>query len=381
MRSRTILLSALGLCALASPQLFTADPPGVAKVEIPVVDADRPLIQIAILLDDSGSMSGLINQAKAHLWDMVNQLVATQKNGVRPKLQVALYHYGDTPFLNEPLIALSDNLDAISEKLFAINGGGGTECCGQVIHNAVTQLAWSSRRDDLKLIFIAGNEPFTQGAYDWKTACKEAIEKGIQVNTIHCGPRETGIREMWEEGAKLADGSFTCIDHNQAVAQIAAPQDATIAVLNMKLNGTYIAYGKQREEMANRQMAQETNAASMAPAALSSRAMAKSSGAYTNSGWDLVDAVKDKKTDLAAIPKEELSAEMQKLSVEELKVVVETKSVERTEIQKQIRELSTQRAAFIVEEEKKQVEKGGAKSLGAVMKEVLAEQAAKKGLK
>ena len=77
---------------------------------------------------------------------------------------------------------------------------------GWVIKTATEQLAWSASNKDLKVIFIAGNEPFTQGPVDYKTSCKGAIEKGIIVNTIHCGDEATGIRDMWQDGAKLADG-------------------------------------------------------------------------------------------------------------------------------------------------------------------------------
>lgn len=57
-------------------------------------DMNVPLIQIVLLLDTSSSMNGLIEQAKAHLWKMINKLSATRKNNKIPKLQVALYEYG-----------------------------------------------------------------------------------------------------------------------------------------------------------------------------------------------------------------------------------------------------------------------------------------------
>jgi hypothetical protein len=39
---------------------------------------------------------------------------------------------------------------------------------------------------DLKLIYIAGNEPFNQGPIDYKKVCEIASAKGIFVNTIYC---------------------------------------------------------------------------------------------------------------------------------------------------------------------------------------------------
>lgn len=344
------------------------------------VDADRPLIQIAILVDDSGSMSGLINQARSHLWDLVNQLASTTRDGQRPRLQVALYHYGDKPFLVQPLIPLSDDLDAVSQQLFAINGGSGDEHCGEVIHNAVNQLAWSPRRDDLKLIIIAGNEPFTQGPVDWRGACQAAIAKGIQVNTVHCGSRDEGINGQWEAGAKAADGSFACIDQNAVRPAIAAPQDEELRKLNEGLNGTYLTYGSQAaQEAAANQMAQDRNAAAAAPAAFASRAQTKASSAYRNSGWDLVDAVKEQKVELAKLDQDELPEQLKGVAPAERAQVVAEMERKRTGIQAQIVRLAKERDAYVSAEEAKLAAAGGAPTLRDALRQSLATQAAQRG--
>ena len=127
--------------------------------------------------------------------------------------------------------------------LFAVKINGGSEHCGQVIQAATRTLSWSARPDDLKLIFIAGNEPFTQGPVDYREACKAAISKGIIVNTIHCRDEATGLAGQWKDGALLADGRFFNIDQNQQVVHIETPHDAQLLSLNDDLNSTYIAYG------------------------------------------------------------------------------------------------------------------------------------------
>jgi len=134
-------------------------------------NTSEPLVQLAILLDNSGSMSGLIEQAKSELWRVVNELTTARQNGRQPRLQVALYTYGDPP--PKQLDGLTDDLDKISESLFAVSISGGSEYCGQVIRTAVRDLAWSDSPNDLKLIFIAGNEPFSQGPVDYRHACRK----------------------------------------------------------------------------------------------------------------------------------------------------------------------------------------------------------------
>jgi hypothetical protein len=229
----------------------SGDADNTAAAEQPAVsDGPTPQIQIAILLDTSNSMDGLIEQAKTQLWKIVNEFVNVTKNGKRPVLQIALYEYGNDRLAAgegyiRMILPLTDDLDKVSQELFALTTNGGQEYCGQVIGVAVESLAWSTSKDDYKVIFIAGNEPFTQGTVNYADACKAAIEKGIVVNTIHCGSEAEGIRGKWNDGALLAEGSYMWIDHNRAIVQFKAPQDEEIAKLSVELNATYIPYGER----------------------------------------------------------------------------------------------------------------------------------------
>jgi hypothetical protein len=97
--------------------------------------------------------------------------------------------------------ALTEDLDVMSEKLFSLSTNGGNEFCGQVIKTALNQLAWSASNADLKMIFIAGNEPFTLGSVSYELACGAAKEKGVVVNTIYCGDSNDGDALSWKRGA------------------------------------------------------------------------------------------------------------------------------------------------------------------------------------
>ena len=66
----------------------------------PALDDKQPMIQLALLLDTSSSMGGLIRQAKSQLWSMVNAFVKVKKDGVHPKFQVALYEYGSNQLID-----------------------------------------------------------------------------------------------------------------------------------------------------------------------------------------------------------------------------------------------------------------------------------------
>lgn len=115
------------------------------------------------------------------------------------------------------MLPFTDDLDKVSEELFKLKTYGGTECCGAVIDRAVKELKWNT--DDphaLKLVFIAGNEPFNQGSVPYAEAIARGLERGITVNTIHCGNAGDSDTRLWKDGAKKGDGSFLNIDHNAA---------------------------------------------------------------------------------------------------------------------------------------------------------------------
>jgi von Willebrand factor type A domain-containing protein len=335
-------------------------------------------IQIAILLDTSSSMNGLIDQAKSQLWKIVNQAGVAEKQGKRPRVEIALYEYGKSSLSAEgswirQILPFTTDLDRVSEELFALQTNGGEEYCGMVIHRALSDLQWSSSQNDLKLIYIAGNEPFTQGPFDYHKAIAEAKQKGVVVNTIHCG----GEEPTWKDAALIAGGDFLRIDQNKVVAYVPSPQDDEIRRLNADLNKTYIGYGMRGREGAARQMEQDKNAEGAMGGAGVARAAAKASASYDNSTWDIVDGTKKGDVDLGKMKAEELPPEMQKMSVDERKAFVGKVSAERTRIQTRIAELSKEREKFVGAELAK---KGGPKdTLDAVMAESVRAQAVKAG--
>ena len=368
----------LSICATMSPAAESATVEPV--VEVPSV-GPKPLVQMAILLDTSGSMSGLIDQARTELWSIVNEFIFAERNGRKPEIQVALYEYGNSRLSAETgwirqIVPFTTDLDKVSEELFALKTNGGQEYCGWVIREATKELLWSSSPDDLKVIFIAGNEPFTQGPVGYQQVCKDAITKGIVVNTIHCGGEQEGIDGKWKDGAVLADGRYLNINHNQRIVHIPAPQDAEIARLGVVLNGTYIPFGAEGLVAQERQIAQDNNAATASPQANLQRTLTKSSLYYTNSGWDLVDAIKANQVDLGKVKKEQLPENMQEMNAEQRRVYVTTKAKERAEIQAKIQKLNEQRNRFITEEMKNRQQQGD--TLGSAVKQAVHEQAAKK---
>jgi hypothetical protein len=373
---RKTLLAAC-IAALTAVPCLAADKTVDTRPAIDSKIQAEPKIQIAILLDTSGSMDGLINQTREQLWRIVNTFATAKKEGKRPKLELALYQYGNdgipaAQHYVQRVVPLTTDLDKVSEALFKLSTNGGNEYCGAAIAHALGELEWSPNPKDLKLVYIAGNEPFTQGPIAFRESVKSAINRGIVVNTIHAGTQEQGISDGWAEAAKLADGNFLFIDSNRAVARVDAPQDVQIAKLNESLNKTYIAYGGKGKEAVARQEAQDKNAGGLSASSMSTRAVAKASPMYRNGDWDIVDAKKEGK----AVAADEMPAELKNLNDKERDAFISKKGEERAELQKQIGRLAAERETFVQNEMKKRA-KDTTKSMDDALIESAKSQAEK----
>lgn len=343
-----ILTGFVGLAATAQPLKVALEPkPNKQVIARPAHDG--PVIQLVICLDTSGSMEGLINQARTRLWSVISTLDGARMKGERPRLEVAIMQYGSTRqssaegFMGVVLPFTSD-LDRISEVLYSLQISGSAEYCGMAVERATHELSWLPTGEGvMKVIMIAGNEEFTQGDVDFRTSVPTAVEYGITVNTVHCGDDGAGRSGGWLEAANLGRGEYNIIDQNKKLRYIRCPQDDRINELNVELNGTYLYYGAAGRESQGRQVAQDSLNEAAAPEAGLRRAAAKAQEAYDNSHWDLVDASKEADFEYGSIEPETLPAELQKLSPEELKERVEQERTRRAKIQSEILALVNER--------------------------------------
>lgn len=335
-------------------------------------------IKVALLLDTSNSMDGLIDQAKAQLWEIVNELSYAKCRNDRPRLQIALYEYGNDNLSSRDnyirkILSFTEDLDDVSKELFSLTTHGGSEYCGAVIQESLDKLDWGNEDDDLKMVFIAGNEPFTQGNINYKDAAANAKENGVFVNTIFCGDYKHGIDSYWKDGAQLTYGDYMAINQNQQTVYVASPYDDIIIQLNVKLNQTYVPYGNAGRAKSRMQEEQDANAAEYSKANAVSRTVSKGSHLYTNSTWDLVDAEKEADFSYDKLKKEELPQELKGKTSSEIKKYLEAKRKEREAIQNEIKELNEQRRKYI-SENSKQTENG----LENAMLQAIKKQAKKK---
>jgi hypothetical protein len=362
----TALAALCAACFDATAQQTTAD------------DARRDL-DLVIALDVSGSMEGLIGSAKQRLWDITNELAQARPV---PNLRVAIVSYGRPSYGEQAGYVRIDlpftaDLDAVNATLFAFRTDGGEEYVARAIQASLDTLQWSREQDALRVMFVAGNESAEQDprlAIDAATAA--AARRGIVVNAIYCGSANDTVAAGWQRVATRTNGVYASIDqHAAAVANVATPFDEKLAALNVELNATYVAFGAAGERGRANQLAQDSNAVAMSPAAAASRTVAKASELY-RSEWDLVDAVQAGQS-LADVPAAELPAEMQALALEEREAFVREKAERRDELQRQVGELAAERSRYI--EEKRRQQAGESTGLDAAILDGIRDVAATKG--
>jgi hypothetical protein len=375
----SLLACCLALLSYAQVQQPTIINPGVAAP--PPTTAKK--IQIAILFDTSGSMDGLIEQAKTTIWQIVNAASQLRVEGAVPKLEIALYDYGNTTIANPRYVRkhvdLISDLDSISGKLFGLFTNGGDEYCGAVIEDAMAELNWSTDPQDLKIIYIAGNEPFNQGPADYKVVLKNAAAKGIIVNTIYCGPYDQGVSEFWYDGALISQGNYFNIDSNREAFNIETPYDQEINTYNDSLNTTYMGYGSAGEYRMEKQAEEDNNAGSKGASNKSERAVSKSTANYDNGSWDLIDAQKRKDFKLDDLKDEELPKELQGKTRKEQEKIIAEKAANRSKYQDNINELAKKRSEFIQAEKEKRALESGQEDLGTSIIKSMKTSAEKQG--
>jgi len=379
MKQLAIVAVAAGLLVSAA---LSADP-GAAKAP---EKQDRPKVEVAFVLDTTGSMGGLIAAAKAKIWRIANQIVLGEP---RPVVRFALVAYRDKPdnYVTK-VFDLTDNIDQVYNDLmgFEANAGGDRpENVNQALYDAVHKIKWSPDRKTLKIIYLVGDSPPHNEYKDVPTydkTAKAAIEKGIYINTVLCGgAADTGT--IWREIAKAAEGTFIAIDASGGVKEIPTPYDGELSKLNAELTGTVVVFGSRAEQVKalrlNRTMAEIGASSEPAGEARAADRVAFSYASGKAGSRDLLEALADGKVKLAEVKKDEMPENMQKMSLPEQKAYVAKQQATRAEISKKIKDLAGKRNAFI--KEKLAETKGGKDAFDTKVLETLKAQAARKNIK
>ena len=319
-----------------------------AWAQVKAVSPQRPRVEVAFVLDTTGSMGGLIEGAKRRIWSIARLI---GEGRPRPELRIALVGYRDQGDAYETRVHdFSSDMDAVYANLSAFEAGGGgdwPEHVSRAMSDAVHRVSWS-RGEALRIIFLVGDAPPQVGyqdGFDYRRHAREARQRGIVVEAIQCGPAQD-TAGFWREIAQLGMGHYAQIDGQGGMPARITPVDSELARLNAELAGTVVAAGTKEEQVAVASRLESRKA--MAPAAA-----AEAAGYYGRADAlaekDLVDmAEPEQKRQLeqmrqAASPPATLAGKSDAEAIAYLKAQKET----RSKLQARVVTLQQQRDEYL----------------------------------
>ena len=354
----------------------------LAKETTPEIKPTKPRIEVCFVLDTTGSMSGLIEGAKQKIWSIANEMISAKPT---PELKIGLIGYRDRG--DEYVVKsfkLTDDIDSIYAHLrtFEAGGGGDTpESVNEALSEAIDKMPWSQDRKVLKIVFLVGDAPPHMDYADgpkYPDLCRAAAKKDLIINTVQCGGM-TETTPIWQEIAKLSEGSYVAIAQSGNMAVVSTPMDDDLAKLNKRMGATLIPYGDAtvRREVGAKQAFAESAPAAAAADRLSYNARTRKS---VQGSGELLDALANNQIKLEAIDKKNLPAEFQKLTREEMDARIAKARTERASVQKEIDEVSKKRDAYIQAENKRLAAEGKGDSFDEKIAETIRKQAEEKGI-
>jgi len=378
------LFAALALCLAASAPRALAQ--SAAKSQnIKPSPSQKASVEIAFVLDTTGSMGGLIAGAKAKIWSIVNDIASAKPV---PKIKIGFVAYRDK---GDAYVTQVHDLDEDLDKAFATlqtfsaAGGGDTpEHVSKGLSDGVKQLSWTTAPGGsrYRVIFLVGDCPphtdYNDG-YDYKASAKEAAERGITINTVRCG-NDAQTEPIWQNIAALGGGKYFSIGQDGGMTAIPTPYDSRLGALADKLEGTTLAYGARG---AARQSASMRSNAALAAPAKADRAEFNSKSAQVYGNFDMATQYANKQITapkLRSMPATELPAEMQKLAPEKREPFLQQKLAERKSAQGELAKLQAQRNAYLQAEMKKRNLKGK-DGFDSLVKAAVRQQAARRGIR
>lgn len=378
-KTQKVFLS-LFLCFFLPASLFAADVTITIKPDsIPPLTSKR--IEVAFVLDTTGSMTGLIDGAKKKIWAIANSII-DQNPGADIWMGLVGYRDIGDEYVTKNF-PLTTDVQGIYGHLLAFRaeaGGDTPESVNEALDVAVTRLGWSDHREIKadRIIFLVGDAPphmdYEQDR-KYPEVVRDAVQRGIIVNTVQAGNMEQ-TTPIWKEIAQLGKGEYHAIPLDGGkVVVITTPYDVEISTLQNELNLTIVPYGSrvQQAEVAKKSRMYE-EAAPSAAAEMSTyvNKAGKGVAAITGAG-DLVADMETDGVNLSAIPEKELPENMQKMSVDERKAYLTAQNEKRAAISKALAEKVKQRDAYILENEAKAT-KGAGDSFDRSVSETLKKQ-------
>jgi hypothetical protein len=324
----------------------------------------KPVVEVAFVLDTTGSMASLIEGAKRKIWSIATTII-DENPGAEIRMGLVAYRDIGDEYVTRRVELTTDIQDLYARllELRARGGGDWPESVNEALHEGVTKLVWTQGPDVSRIVFLVGDAPpHMDYAQDVKypDALKIARERDIVVNAVQAGEARDTMR-VWREIAQMGNGVYIPIPQDGGkVVVIETPYDIEIIELQERLNGTVLPYGPRYKRSSVEQKTRQASAAPAPMAAdmagyLNKRARQAPSGsaeAITGDG-DLVADVSAGRQQLATVKDDELPDAIRALKPEERQEAITKRMNERGKVNERMTALVKQRDAFIAEQQKK----------------------------
>jgi von Willebrand factor type A domain-containing protein len=316
----------------------------------------KPVVEVAFVLDTTGSMASLIEGAKRKIWSIATAIVdANPHADIRMGL-VAYRDIGDE-YVTKTVNLTTDIQDLYANllELKARGGGDWPESVNEALHVAVTKLSWTQGAEICRIMFLVGDAPpHMDYAQDTKypEVLRMARDRDITVNAVQAGgARDT--ERVWREIAQLGNGRYIPIPQDGGhLVIIETPWDTEIIELQGRINGTVIPYGPRAQRSS---IEKKTNQLASAPASVASemagyinKRAAKTGEAVTGRG-DLVADVAAGRQRLETVKEDELPDALRPMKPAERQAAIDTQMAERKALNAQLTELVRKRDQYVQE--------------------------------
>jgi hypothetical protein len=350
-------------------------------------ETKSPPLDIVFIVDISSSTTGLLSSVRNNFWEINNDISRLKPE---PDYRIGLMLLGRPSFKEENAYIkiasdLTTDIDYVANEMFTIkdNATKGKVYFGNALKDAVNEFSWSKDENAIKLIFLVGNGPLSNG-YDYRKAAESAVKKGIKIFSLYFPNITSGRDEAeWRDLAEVGNGTFANIllnAGNNIVFEKSYHNDLLVEA-NSAINNTYIYYGENGKDRFDTQERLDVLTNSVSDWETEARSFLKGTKLYQgkNYTWDLVDLANKQAVNYAKIDRKFLPPKMEQISDEDLKTLVEDKISERQEYISIIKMLSQKREEFLKrKKDKLELFRYNNTFLGVVKKTII-QQAVEKG--
>jgi hypothetical protein len=334
-------------------------------------------VEVAFVLDTTGSMGELIDGAKRKIWSIANTIVEQNPDADIAMALVAYRDRGDEYVVKTA--PMSEDIQSLYGKLTRLQADGGDdtpESVNAALNEAVSGLGWSSGPEVKRIVFLVGDAPphmdYPQEK-QYPAILKEAVKRNIIVNAVQAGDMiET--TEVWKEIAQFGRGRYIAIPQDGGeVSIIITPYDDDILHLQRALDETVVPYGsrEKREGLASKMA--EKAAAPVSVQVENAKYYAKraSKKEVITGGGDLIADVRNSSASLSGLKDEDLPEELRGKDAAARQSWYEGKLTARQQLEEKLAELIKKRDAHAAVEQALTSNKGKSDSFDQAVADTL----------